>query len=187
VENFVDVAHLPFLHEGILGDPQKPEVPSYRVTRTATGLQFAAGLEQQPGNPFKFDGVDSATLVPREPINYLIQMPYTVHLGQPLPGGKHDVLFMTACPVSQRMTRSFSFASRNYDQDAARDAEYVDYQQIILEQDRVVVETQRPEELPVDLAAELRIGNVDRASVEYRRWLAEIASAQRRADAAAVS
>jgi phenylpropionate dioxygenase-like ring-hydroxylating dioxygenase large terminal subunit len=178
VENFVDVAHLPFLHEGILGDPSKPEVPSYQVTRTATELRFAAGLEQQPGNPFKFDESGSSTLVPREPINYRIQMPFTVHLGQPLSGGKHYVLFMTACPVSRQMTRSFSFGSRNYDLDSATDAEYIDYQRLILEQDRAVVETQRPEELPVDLAAELHIGQVDRASVEYRRWLGQIAKAQ---------
>jgi vanillate O-demethylase monooxygenase subunit len=187
VENFVDVAHLPFLHEGILGDPAKPEVPNYRVARTPTALRFAAGLEQQPGNPFKQDGADSGTLMDREPINYMIQMPFTVHLGQPLPAGKHYVLFMTACPVNQRMTRSFTFGSRNYDHDATRDAEYVDYQKVILEQDRVVVETQRPEELPVDLAAELHIGNVDRASVEFRRWLAEIAAARPQAGSAAVN
>jgi phenylpropionate dioxygenase-like ring-hydroxylating dioxygenase large terminal subunit len=175
VENFVDVAHLPFIHEGILGDPRKPEVPNYQVTRTDAALCFAAGLEQQPGNPFKLDGADSATLIPREPINYMIQMPFTVHLGQPLPDGKHYVLFMVASPVSPRMTRSFSFGSRNYDRDLGRDDEFVEYQRVILEQDRVVVETQRPEELPVDLAAELHVGSVDRASVEYRRWLAEIA------------
>ena len=179
VENFVDVAHLPFLHEGILGDPQKPEVADYRVTRTDAALLFAAGLESQPGNPFKLDKSDSQTLVPREPINYMIQMPFTVHLGQPLPDDRHYVLFMAASPVTQRTTRSFSFGSRNYDRDRTRDAEYVDYQKVILEQDRVVVETQRPEELPVDLAAELHIGSVDRASVEYRRWLAQIAAAQR--------
>ena len=34
---------------------------------------------------------------------------------------------------------------------------------------------QRPEELPVDLAAELQIAGVDRVAIEYRRWLREIA------------
>jgi vanillate O-demethylase monooxygenase subunit len=44
-----------------------------------------------------------------------------------------------------------------------------------LEQDRVVVESQRPEELPIDLASELHIKGVDRVSIEYRRWLIELA------------
>jgi methylxanthine N1-demethylase len=179
LENFVDVAHLPFLHEGVLGDPRRPEVPRYQVTRDATTLKFAAGLEAQPGNPYKHDDQDSSTLVPREPIHYTIQMPFTVHLAQPLPDGKRYTLFMTACPVTDKLTRTFSFGGRNYDKDPGRDAEYVDYQHVILEQDRRVVETQRPEELPVDLAAELHIGQVDRASVDYRKWLAEIARSQR--------
>ena len=34
---------------------------------------------------------------------------------------------------------------------------------------------QRPEELPVDLAAELQIAGVDRVAIECRRWLREIA------------
>jgi vanillate O-demethylase monooxygenase subunit len=45
-----------------------------------------------------------------------------------------------------------------------------------LEQDRVVVESQRPEELPIDLSEELHIKGVDQASIEYRRWLLELTS-----------
>jgi len=37
-----------------------------------------------------------------------------------------------------------------------------------------VVESQRPEELPIDLTQELHSG-VDRVSIDYRRWLSEIA------------
>ena len=37
------------------------------------------------------------------------------------------------------------------------------------------MESQRPEELPVDLSAELQIAGVDRVAIEYRRWLREIA------------
>ena len=31
VENFVDIAHFPFTHRGLLGDPQFPEVPNYKL------------------------------------------------------------------------------------------------------------------------------------------------------------
>ena len=178
IENFVDVSHFPFVHEGLLGDPRRPEVPEYQVVRDDTSLRFAAGLELQPANSFKRDGADADALVPREPIEYTIYMPYTVHLSQPLPEGKRYVLFMAASPVTRHETRSFSFGSRNYGLGQDGYAEWVEYQKLILEQDREVVETQRPEELPVDLAAELHIRNVDGASVEYRRWLAQIANRQ---------
>jgi len=45
----------------------------------------------------------------------------------------------------------------------------------VIGQDRPVVESQRPEQLPYDLSAELHIRGVDRASLEYRKWLVELA------------
>jgi phenylpropionate dioxygenase-like ring-hydroxylating dioxygenase large terminal subunit len=38
IENFLDVAHFPFVHTGILGDPSKPEIPDYEVLRTEEGI-----------------------------------------------------------------------------------------------------------------------------------------------------
>ena len=66
--------------------------------------------------------------------------------------------------------------ARDYELDPARDQGFVDFQQLILEQDRVVVESQRPAELPIDLSEELHIKGVDRVSIVYRRWLGEIAA-----------
>jgi hypothetical protein len=37
------------------------------------------------------------------------------------------------------------------------------------------VESQRPEELPIDLSAELHVRGADKVSLEYRRWLIELA------------
>ena len=39
-----------------------------------------------------------------------------------------------------------------------------------------MVESQRPEGLPIDLSEELHIKGVDRMSIDYRRWLGEIAA-----------
>lgn len=49
-------------------------------------------------------------------------------------------------------------------------------QEVVLERDRVVVESRRPEELPIDLSAELHIRGVDRVSIDYRRLLGELAA-----------
>ena len=87
-------------------------------------------------------------------------MPFTVRLDQPLPDDRHFVLFVASCPLSAKETRNFTWNARNYDLDPSRDQAFVEFQQLILEQDRVVVESQRPEELPIDLSEELHIKGV---------------------------
>jgi hypothetical protein len=46
--------------------------------------------------------------------------------------------------------------------------------QAVFDQDRVVVESQRPEELPLDLSEELHLRGPDARTLAYRRLLAEI-------------
>lgn len=179
VENFVDFSHFAWVHPGILGDRANPEIPDHDVYRTDTTLWFRLGI-QEPPNDLKGDdtaGEPDAERIQREPSHYTISMPFTVRLDQPLPDGRHFVLFVTSCPLSAKETRNFTWNARNYDLDPARDAGFVEFQQVILEQDRVVVESQRPEELPIDLSEELHIKGVDRVSIDYRRWLGEIAAA----------
>ena len=45
----------------------------------------------------------------------------------------------------------------------------------VIAADKPVVEGQRPEELPFDLTAELHVRDADRVSIEYRKWLYELA------------
>jgi phenylpropionate dioxygenase-like ring-hydroxylating dioxygenase large terminal subunit len=57
----------------------------------------------------------------------------------------------------------------NYGYDLA-EADLVAWQDQIFAQDRPILESQRPELLPLDLAAELNV-RADRTAVLYRRWL----------------
>jgi vanillate O-demethylase monooxygenase subunit len=179
VENFVDFSHFAWVHAGILGDRSKPEIPDHDVVRTDTTLWFRLGIEE-PATDVKGDRVaGQAGRIQREPSHYTVSMPFTVRLDQPLEDDRHFVLFVASCPLSAGETRNFTWNARNYDIDPARDQSFIDFQQLILEQDRVVVESQRPEELPIDLSEELHIKGVDRVSIDYRRWLGEIAAAER--------
>jgi vanillate O-demethylase monooxygenase subunit len=38
IENFLDVAHFPFVHGGYLGDEDYPEIKDYEVERTTEGV-----------------------------------------------------------------------------------------------------------------------------------------------------
>jgi methylxanthine N1-demethylase len=176
VENFVDFSHFAWVHEGILGDRSRPEIPDHDVYRTDATLWFRLGIVE-PSNDLKGDTGATET-IQREPSHYTITMPFTVRLDQPLEDDRHFVLFVASCPLSAKETRNFTWNARNYELDPARDQGFVDFQQVILEQDRVVVESQRPEELPIDLSEELHIKGVDRVSIDYRRWLGEIANGE---------
>ena len=48
------------------------------------------------------------------------------------------------------------------------------YNKLFFEQDRVIVEAQRPEELPLDLSEELHLRGPDSTALEYRRRLREL-------------
>ena len=62
---------------------------------------------------------------------------------------------------------------RNFSHDEP-DEPFCQFQIEIAERDRAIVESQRPEELPADLTAELHVRATDRMSIEYRRWLVEL-------------
>jgi phenylpropionate dioxygenase-like ring-hydroxylating dioxygenase large terminal subunit len=175
LENFVDFAHFAWVHEGLLGSRDHPEVPDHDVWREGHELRFFSRV------------VEPITGVTKEPLHlsgsivevdnsYRLFMPLTIYLDRKFPGDNHYVLFMSASPAGPKWTRSFWFIARNYglDQD---DAEFLRFEEVILEQDKPVVESQRPEELPIDLSAELHIRGVDRVSLEYRKWLVEIVRA----------
>lgn len=69
------------------------------------------------------------------------------------------------------------FIVRNHPHDEP-DSTFGDFTNTIMEQDRAVMESQRPEELPVSLREELRIKVPDAASVLYRKRLASMAKAE---------
>jgi vanillate O-demethylase monooxygenase subunit len=79
------------------------------------------------------------------------------------------VIMNAASPVSARETRLFAPIVKNYDlQDDEQ--EIIDYNLKIFEEDRLMVETQKPERLPLDLTLEAHIP-ADRSSIMLRRCL----------------
>lgn len=182
IENYVDFSHFAWVHDGILGNREEPEVPDHEVWRDGPELRFGEAFfapppEADPEAPRarEVEGLPFQTGTILADKAYRLTMPGTVLMDQRFPGGKHYVLFFTVCPIGPKRTRCFTFMTRNYDLDASQDEKFVAFNDVIVGQDRPVVESQRPEELPVDLAAELHIRGVDRISLDYRRWLAELA------------
>jgi phenylpropionate dioxygenase-like ring-hydroxylating dioxygenase large terminal subunit len=179
IENFIDFSHFPWVHEGILGDRAKPLSPEHEVQVAAdnTTIQFQIALEE-PQTSVKGDAAPGAK-VQRDPTTYTVHLPYAVTLDQQLPDGHRFILFIAASPLSARETRTFTWNARSYRLESSADTELADFQRLILDQDRPITESQRPEALPVDLSEELHIAGPDQASIAYRRMLGALAASAR--------
>jgi vanillate O-demethylase monooxygenase subunit len=180
LENFVDFAHFAWVHDGLLGSRDHPEVPEHDIWREGAELRFFQKVSEPLEGATKEDLRTDAEMVDVEN-TYRLTMPLSIYLNRKFPGDQHYILTMNASPVSATRTRSFSFIGRNFALDKD-DQKFVDFEQVILDQDRPVVQSQRPEELPVDLSAELHIRGVDKVSLEYRKWLVELAGVAGRAE-----
>jgi vanillate O-demethylase monooxygenase subunit len=174
VENFVDFAHFAWVHDGVLGRRDRPEVPEHDVRREGAELRFSIVLTEPTDiEKTKTYGIDASDPSLEGERNYRLPMPFAVWLQARWPIDKLLVLFMVCSPLGRKHSRSFTFIARNFSMDV-NDETFIRFQEEIAEADRVISESQRPEELPIDLSAELHIKGVDRVSLEYRKWLVEI-------------
>ena len=170
VENFVDFAHIAWVHDGSLGDRNRPEVPEHEVRREDGQLRWEATLIEPPNEKLDPALVDGPVYSDNR---WRLFMPFTVWFHQVMPTDRRWMVYIATSPIHRTACRTFTFMARNYDRDEDPD-KYIRFQLEIAEQDRLVTESQKPEELPVDLSAELHIRGVDAISLEYRKWLVEL-------------
>jgi vanillate O-demethylase monooxygenase subunit len=77
-----------------------------------------------------------------------------------------------ASPVSAKVTRLFAPIARNFDTDLPVQDVY-DFNQRVFEEDKIIVEAQMPECLPLDPVMEAHIP-ADMSSMAYRRGLRDM-------------
>lgn len=164
VENFLDVAHLPFVHEGILGERAHAEIQDYEVRQDANGIVAQNVRIWQP-DP---DGTGVGKNVN---YTYKVMRPLSMYLSKDTDEGRFSI-FACVCPLSEFESQAWFWIAMNYGHDLP-EAEIVSLQDEITGQDIPVVESQRPERLPLDLQAELHLRS-DRIAVAYRKWLGQL-------------
>ena len=176
IENYIDVSHFAWVHDGVLGDHNRPEVNEYDVGRSGGEIRYVYTGQEESTDILKNEGLANPEESFVSELQYRIFMPGTVLLEQPMPNGHKYALFFGTCPIGPKTTRNFTFLARDYDLDdlEAGDAKMLEYNDMVVNQDHPVVIAQRPEELPFDLTAELHIRGVDRTSIEYRQWLIQL-------------
>jgi phenylpropionate dioxygenase-like ring-hydroxylating dioxygenase large terminal subunit len=165
IENFLDVTHFPFVHGGILGDPSRPQISDYTVESGEHGLLARDVITFQP-DPYGTNVGDIVTYT------YRVFRPLTAYLEKDAPDGSRMTLMLTLTPHDERSTSAWFYAAVN-DKISVTPEEWDEFQIAIFSQDVPIVESQRPELLPLDLQAELHLRS-DRLAIAYRRWLKEL-------------
>jgi vanillate O-demethylase monooxygenase subunit len=104
---------------------------------------------------------------PERRSRYELHLPYTIALRLGWGGDRGMVYFFASQPVGKDRCAGFVVIGRNYNLDQS-DQVIRDFEDTIFGQDQRVVESQRPERVPFDLAAELHL-KFDAVAVAYRK------------------
>lgn len=177
VESVLDVAHLSFVHPNTIGSPDRPECDRLQFSVFEgemiifpPGNAEANQLPNLPRLPKNREEIerftkDSAHIHFVFPNHWMLQ----VSMGK----GRFLYQYVTFTPVDEERTVIYGLALRThmqkipfFDQALRRQSNKV------LEQDRAVVESQMPKEVPLDIRAEVHV-YADGPQVQYRRMLRE--------------
>ncbi|MCM2398287.1 aromatic ring-hydroxylating dioxygenase subunit alpha [Rhizobium sp. S95] len=168
VENFLDMAHFPFVHTDILGAEPNTEVMHYNVEIRrdvdevwATNCQF---FQPQAALSAK-DGIMTQYI-------YRVMTPFTTLLYKTCPNSANrwDVICLFVQPLDPDRCRAHPVMYLI--DDVSTTTELIHFQQLIFLQDRIILENQRPVLLPMEPRSEIPT-RADASSIAYRRWLKE--------------
>ncbi len=163
VENGMDFSHFNFVHKGLTELADGPVIKPHNVAATDYGLRY--------------EYHDS-----RITRQYHLYTPFTLHDCKIEANGDTSVLTLIVTPVNPATSHVYAFIARNHE--GATALENKGQKQLesdvraafepIMNQDRAIVESQRPEEIPLDLKDELHLKVPDATGIAYRRLLARI-------------
>lgn len=163
IENFLDVTHFPFVHQGYLGEPEHPEVNDYEAEVRPDGVTARDITVWQP-DP---DGSGRGAWVT---YTYDVLRCLTATFMKSSAGPRFAMYF-TVTPVAECISIAWAYVAMDYG--TVSDEQAKAFQDLITGQDIPIVESQRPELLPLDLQAELHLRS-DRTAIAYRKWLRQL-------------
>ncbi|MBB3351466.1 phenylpropionate dioxygenase-like ring-hydroxylating dioxygenase large terminal subunit [Rhizobium sp. BK049] len=166
VENFLDIAHFPFVHTDILGAEPHTEVENYKVEiREKEDEVWATQVKfYQP------QAAKSATSGITTEYMYRVPAPTCSVLYKTCPPrpGEWDVITLFVQPLAEDLCDVWPWMAL-FD-DVTPMTDLIHFQQMIFLQDRSILENQIPALLPLDPGMEIPT-RADLTSIAYRRWL----------------
>jgi phenylpropionate dioxygenase-like ring-hydroxylating dioxygenase large terminal subunit len=173
IDNFLDVAHFPFVHRGTFATEESGTVEQYEIDRLGAG--FSAVTEHEFNNhedPGVAGGI--RPLLQRRRMTYRYYPPYgaTLRLDYLDYGGVNMLLF-AAQPERGRTCRIYTVMFRD-DLTADAMADAVAFEERVLEEDLAIQRRIRTR-LPLAAGSEVHT-KADRVTIELRRALADFVS-----------
>lgn len=163
LENFLDVGHYPFLHEGLAGVGAL-RMEDYKVEPTQEGP-----LARDISVPRVWKADCGASGPPVDVLyTYCVHRPLTASFRK-VSAGECFAMLDTVTPVDECESLVWTMMALNYGT-AEQDRALIDYQDRVTGQDVPIVESQRPRLLPLDPGAEISLPS-DRLASAYREWL----------------
>ena len=176
-DNFLDMAHFPFIHAGTFGADEAREVPNYHVARD--GYSFEAAYEHDFAHR-EDPGVAAGIrpLVQRRRLTYRYIAPFHLELAIDfLDAGGTNVIGFFLAPADDETVRIYSSLWRNdLDGSEARMKDAVDFEVAVIEEDLWLQSAMPTLAMPLDVTAEVHT-RADKITVELRRVLADFVAA----------
>jgi len=166
IENFLDLAHFPFVHPGSLGEEPYTEIKDYDVAVLEESNEVLAQkcrVWQPISMPTATEGYE---------VEYIYRVPHPycaiLYKANAADMNRMDVIALFIQPVGEEESNANMLLS--VIDDHSSKTEIRSFQQMIFAQDKPILENQVPKRLPLDLRAETSV-RCDATSTAYRRWL----------------
>jgi phenylpropionate dioxygenase-like ring-hydroxylating dioxygenase large terminal subunit len=166
VENFLDIAHFPFVHTDVLGSEPHTEVYKYDVDISGNDSEVIASnikFYQPQASKSAEGGIETE-------YTYRVPAAMAAILYKTCPPKPEflDVIALFIQPIDEETCIAWPWMAL-YD-DTSSMADLIQFQQLIFLQDRAILENQKPRKLPLDPGLEIPT-RADLTSIAYRRWL----------------
>lgn len=168
IENFLDMAHFPYVHTGILGAEPHTEVKEYDVEISEDRDEIVATRCRfhQPRAALASTGGAE--------VDYIYRVPHPncaiLYKSSPCDPVRLDAIFLFLQPMGEELVGAHS--GMCIIDDTAQPGAIRHFQQVIFGQDKPILENQVPRRLPLDPRAETPI-RADKSAIAYRRWLSQ--------------
>ena len=166
IENFLDVAHLAYVHTDYLGKEPHTEVTDYAVElNPQTDEIWVTDVhlwQPKAAVSASTDLVATYTYRVMQPLSTMLYKTSPAHPAE------NDIVCLFVQPIDE--TNCLAYCLLAYFDDASEDKDLIAFQQTIFGQDKPILENHHPKLMPVDGRLETP-ARCDATSIAYRRWL----------------